>query len=63
VKIDVGDEQAARWWEIEIELAAGSPRQLELTAARLLATYDLRPEYRSKGERALAIARGEGALG
>jgi inorganic triphosphatase YgiF len=60
VKIDVGELQAARWFEIEIELAAGSPRQLELLATRLIAEYDLRPEHRSKGDRALAIARGEG---
>lgn len=60
VKIDVDGVQAARWSEIEIELAAGSPRQLEAIAGRLLIDYDLRPEQRSKGERALAIARGEG---
>jgi inorganic triphosphatase YgiF len=60
VKIDVGELTAARWFEIEVELAAGSPRQLELVAARLVADYDLRPEQRSKGDRALAIARGEG---
>ena len=60
VKIDVNGEQAARWFEIEIELASGSPRQLERLAAHLIIEYGLTPEERSKGDRALALARGEG---
>lgn len=61
VEIIVGGEVVDRWTELELELLAGEAAMLEAIGERLTRRRGLAPERRSKGERALAIARGAAA--
>lgn len=55
----LGGDEASPLCEVEVELKAGSEAAVLAFAASLSAKYGLKPEEKSKFQRALALAKGE----